>query len=60
MSQKAPQHVLTAAHCAEAGLSFEVMLGAHNVRADSEEGRIEITTFDAVVYPDWERPLSRI
>merc|ERR1711892_824310 len=38
--------VLTAAHCAKDASEMKVMLGAHNVRDDSEEGRIELVTRD--------------
>merc|ERR1711892_814157 len=36
----------TAAHCAKDASEMKVMLGAHNVRDDSEEGRIELVTRD--------------
>ena len=35
--------VLTAAHCANGASSMRIMLGAHNVREDTEEGRVEVT-----------------
>merc|ERR1711892_1415662 len=38
--------VLTAAHCATDASEMKVMLGAHNVRDDSEEGRLELVTRD--------------
>jgi secreted trypsin-like serine protease len=38
--------VLTAAHCAKDASEMKVMLGAHNVREDAEEGRIELVTRD--------------
>jgi len=38
--------VLTAAHCAKDASEMRVMLGAHNVREASEEGRIELVTTD--------------
>merc|ERR1712244_77092 len=39
--------VMTAAHCADGAGYFDVMAGAHNVRASSEPHRIEITSFGA-------------
>ena len=36
--------VMTAGHCADGASSVELMLGAHNVREDAEEGRMEITS----------------
>lgn len=38
--------VLTAAHCAKDASEMRVMLGAHNVREATEEGRIELVTRD--------------
>merc|ERR1711936_757637 len=35
--------VLTAAHCAKDATEMKVMLGAHNVREDSEEGRLNFS-----------------
>jgi secreted trypsin-like serine protease len=48
------EYVLTAAHCADDAFYFDMMLGAHNVRAASEVGRIEITSYDYVVNPGWD------
>ena len=48
------EHVLTAAHCAAGGFAFEMQLGAHNTRAVSEPGRIEITSYSAKVHPSWD------
>merc|ERR1711973_572355 len=40
------QWVLTAGHCADGASSVNVMLGAHNVREDVEDGRMEIVSTD--------------
>jgi len=45
--------VLTAAHCAKDASEMVVMLGAHNVREESEEGRIELTTTDFFTHPNY-------
>jgi len=47
--------VLTAAHCASGASEMLVMLGAHNVREASEEGRLEITTTDFFTHPGWSQ-----
>jgi len=46
--------VMTAAHCADGAGYFDVMAGAHNVRAGSEPHRIEITSFEGQTHPDWD------
>lgn len=46
------QWVLTAAHCAEGALYFDVYLGAHNVRV-TEPTRLEIRATEKYVHPDW-------
>merc|ERR1712037_495457 len=46
--------VMTAAHCADGAGYFDVMAGAHNVRASSEPHRIEITSFEGQTHPDWD------
>ena len=40
--------IMTAGHCADGASSVEVMLGAHNVREDAEDGRMEIISTDIV------------
>merc|ERR1711997_1143434 len=46
--------VMTAAHCADDAFYFDIMAGAHNVRASSEPHRIEITSFEGFTHPDWD------
>merc|ERR1712130_910385 len=46
--------VMTAAHCADGAGYFDVMAGAHNVRAGSEPHRMEITSFEGQTHPDWD------
>jgi len=46
--------VMTAAHCVEDALYFDVMAGAHNVRAGSEPHRVEITSFNGFTHEDWD------
>merc|ERR1711994_548531 len=45
--------VMTAAHCADGAGYFDVMAGAHNVRASSEPHRVEITSYEGFTHPDW-------
>merc|ERR1739844_76156 len=45
--------VMTAAHCADGASYFDIMAGAHNVRASSEPHRIEITSFEGWTHPQW-------
>merc|ERR1712001_589635 len=46
--------VMTAAHCADGASYFDIMAGAHNVRASSEPHRIEITSFNGWTHPQWD------
>jgi len=46
--------VMTAAHCADGASYFDIMAGAHNVRASSEPHRIEITSFEGQTHPEWD------
>merc|ERR1719341_1618024 len=46
-------YVLTAAHCADGASYFDVMAGAHNVRASSEPHRVEITSYNGWTHPQW-------
>merc|ERR1712002_728912 len=47
--------VLTAAHCVDGANYFEVMAGAHNVRASSEDHRIVITSYKGFTHEAWDR-----
>jgi len=47
-------YVLTAAHCADGASYFDVMAGAHNVRASSEPHRVEVTSFNGWTHPQWD------
>ena len=52
-------YVLTAAHCADGAGYFDVMAGAHNVRASSEPHRVEVTSYNGWTHPQWnEQDLS--
>merc|ERR1711992_309710 len=46
--------VMTAAHCVEDALYFDIMAGAHNVRAGSEPHRVEITSYNGWTHPQWD------
>merc|ERR1712147_7105 len=45
---------MTAAHCADGASYFDIMAGAHNVRASSEPHRVEITSYEGFTRPDWD------
>merc|ERR1712079_245913 len=45
--------VMTAAHCADGASYFDIMAGAHNVRASSEPHRVEITSYNGWTHPGW-------
>merc|ERR1711874_632939 len=47
-------YVLTAAHCADGATYFDIMAGAHNVRAGSEPHRVEITSYNGWTHPQWD------
>merc|ERR1712018_687490 len=47
-------YVMTAAHCAEGASYFDIMAGAHNVRASSEPHRVEITSYNGWTHPQWD------
>merc|ERR1719382_2084647 len=47
-------YVMTAAHCAEGASYFDILAGAHNVRASSEPERVEITSYNGWTHPDWD------
>jgi len=46
-------YVMTAAHCADGASYFDIMAGAHNVRASSEPHRVEITSYNGWTHPGW-------
>merc|ERR1719309_1195399 len=47
-------YVLTAAHCVDGASYFDIMAGAHNVRAASEPNRVEITSYNGWTHPQWD------
>ncbi|XP_026283514.1 brachyurin-like [Frankliniella occidentalis] len=52
-----PEWVLTAAHCAEPGYIFEVILGAHRIREREEsQQRFKVKKTDSTVFvhPEWD------
>ena len=52
-------YILTAAHCADDAGYFDVMAGAHDVRASSEPHRVEVTSYNGWTHPQWnEQDLS--
>jgi secreted trypsin-like serine protease len=46
--------VMTAAHCVEDALYFDILAGAHNVRESNEPHRVEITSFNGFTHEDWD------
>merc|ERR1739838_305609 len=46
-------YVLTAAHCVDGASYFDIMAGAHNVRAASEPHRVEVTSYNGWTHPNW-------
>jgi hypothetical protein len=46
-------YILTAAHCADDAGYFDVMAGAHDVRASSEPHRVEVTSYNGWTHPQW-------
>jgi len=47
------EYVMTAGHCADGATYFDIMAGAHDVRASSEPHRVEITSYEGFTHPDW-------
>ena len=45
--------VLTAAHCAKDASEMRIMLGAHEIKEESEEGRIEVITRDFFTHENY-------
>ena len=48
------QYILTAAHCVDGFITFDILIGAHHIKAGSEPGRIEVTSTDAVHHEKWD------
>jgi len=48
------EYVMTAGHCAEGASYFNIMAGAHDVRASSEPHRVEITSYEGFTHPNWD------
>merc|ERR1711899_478226 len=46
-------YVMTAAHCADGASYFDIMAGAHNVRASSAPHRGEITSYNGWTHLSW-------
>jgi len=46
--------VLTAAHCVDGASYFDIMAGAHDVRASSEPNRVEITSYNGFTHEQWD------
>merc|ERR1712158_40092 len=46
-------YIMTAAHCADGASYFDIMAGAHNVRASSEPNRVEVTSYNGWTHPLW-------
>merc|ERR1711973_1062302 len=46
--------VMTAAHCVDGALYFDILAGAHNVRESSEPHRVEITSFNGFTHENWD------
>ena len=45
---------MTAAHCVVGFKSFEVVIGAHELKNSSEDGHLETTTTASFVHPGWD------
>jgi len=48
------EYIMTAAHCADGASYFNILAGAHDVRADSEPHRVEITSYEGFTHPEWD------
>lgn len=47
------EYVMTAGHCADGATYFDIMAGAHDVRAANEPHRVEITSYEGFTHPNW-------
>jgi len=47
-------YILTAAHCITGANSYDVMAGSHNIRADNEPHRVEVTSYKGWTHPEWD------
>ena len=45
---------MTAAHCVDDATSFEVVLGAHNIRDESEETQVRIISTEYIQNEDYD------
>ncbi|KAK2726679.1 brachyurin-like [Artemia franciscana] len=45
--------VMTAAHCTEGARYFDILLGSHNVLQSSEEGRLELRSYQYIEHERW-------
>merc|ERR1711971_852075 len=48
------EYIMTAAHCADGASYFNILAGAHDVRASSEPHRVEITSYNGWTHPNWD------
>merc|ERR1711971_168556 len=48
------EYIMTAAHCADGASYFNILAGAHDVRASSEPHRVEITSYEGFTHPAWD------
>lgn len=49
--------VLTAAHCAKNAEFFTVLAGVHKYRDETEPHRMEITSYNGWIHPEWDHPV---
>jgi len=46
--------IMTAAHCVDGFFSYDVIIGAHEINSFFEEGRVEVSTTDDYIHPQWD------